>query len=75
MNLLLGERGNLKHASRSLSLLGRDVNGSEVPGLAAVRGRHGSASGTMRPASGVLEALVGLAEHDGNILPACCDSC
>lgn len=64
--------GNSKHANRrSLGLLGRDVDGSKVPRLSAVRGRHGSTGGTMRPASGVLEALVSLAEHDGDILPAC----
>lgn len=60
-----------KHASHLLSLLRWDVDGSKVPGLAAVRGRHGSACSTKRPASGVLEALVSLTEHDGDVLPAC----
>ena len=61
----------LKHASRSLGLLGRHVDGGEVPRLAAVGGRHGPTGGAERPAAGVLEARVGLAEHDRDILPAC----
>lgn len=60
---------------RSLSLLGRDLDGGEVPGLSAIRGGHGSAGGAERPAAGVLEALVGLVEHDRDILPACFGSC
>lgn len=52
-----------------LGLLGRDVEGSNVPCLAAVRGGHGTTGGTMLPASTVSEALVSFAKHNRNILP------
>lgn len=60
-------------SSSLLSLLGRDTDGCEVPGLAVVRCRHCSTGSTKVPASSVAEALIGLAEHDGDILPLCVD--
>lgn len=62
--------GAANHASRLLGLLGRDADSGEVPRLAAVGGGHGPSGGPEVPAPGVLEALVGLAEHDGDVLPA-----